>query len=120
MADRQEKGNRWKNLTKTQKIIVISAAVLITITILFVPYRTIESTLEMTSPIDNRIITQIRTIDAGYDLIFSLALAQSIKSTEDDLRIVSQKTIIQFDILSLEIFGILVLAGAAFLVTKKR
>ena len=107
-------------MTKTQKIIVIISAVLIAITILFIPYRTIETTLETTSTMDSRIMVQKKTVDAGWDFIFNLALAESIKSAEDNLRIVSQKTIIQFDVLSLEIFGILVLAGAGLLITKKR
>lgn len=59
-------------MTKSQKIIVMAAAVLIAIKILFVPYRTIERTLETTSAMDSRIMVQKKTVDAGWKLIIGL------------------------------------------------
>lgn len=83
-------------MTKTQKIIILAAAVLIIVAILFPPYYSYWEDRGWQS------------LSSGYISIFKL-----VKGSPGFY------PIIQLDIYASEIFGTLILAGVAFLVTKK-
>jgi hypothetical protein len=96
-------------MTKAQKIIVLVAAVLMIVAVLYPPYY-----LFIHSTDDN--ITRI--VDTGWEWIIDVSKIDS-KSYAKPYYTVSFYSKIRFDILGLEIFGILVLAGAALLITNK-
>ena len=97
-------------MTKARKIIVLAAAVLMIVAVLYPPYyQFIHST-------DDNIT---RIVDTGWESIIDVSKNDS-KSYANPYYTVSFYSKIRFDILGLEIFGILVLTGAGVLITKKR
>jgi hypothetical protein len=92
----KKRGSAGKGMTLTRKVIIIGAALLIIFAVMYPPYYS-----ELTS--DNWI-----WINPGWKFIVNL-VDHPTKAPK-----------IRFDILTFEIFGILVVAGAAFLVSKKR
>ena len=96
-------------MTKTQKIIVLAAAVLIIAAILYPPYNFFTL-----SPDTER--HQWRLTHSGWTWI--TAMGPSNESFNGRYSFVYRK--IGYDRLSMEIFGIFVLAGAGLLITKKR
>jgi hypothetical protein len=90
-------------MTKTQKIIVLAAAVMIIAAVLYPPCN---------------LITMFPA-DDGPKLILSYSgwnwITRLLDNNEHQVT-----AYVRFDILSLEIFGILVLAGAGLLITKKK
>lgn len=91
-------------MTKTQKVIVLATAALIIATFLYPPYYYFSRSAEN---------NMTNLTYSGWDWIFHVN-----KTTFDNPYFHFYR--IRFDIMSLEILGVLVLSGAAFLVTKKR
>jgi hypothetical protein len=102
-------------MTKVQKIIIIVTPGLIFLSVLYLPYKKISTTI----PVDNRIRVQEKTIEVGWEFIFYLSRDTSFELKNTYRGTVNNRTTVRFDILGLEIYGILVLAGAALLVMKK-
>jgi hypothetical protein len=99
-------------MTKAQKIIVLAAASLIIISILYPPYLRIATLVHPSSGQETSSASE-----RGWTWIFKTGGIEREPVTVDDVLVTRNE--LRFDILSLEIFGILVLAGAALLVTKK-
>lgn len=81
-------------MTKTQKVIVLAAAIIILFAILFPPYYI--SILNFNQFVNGQRLS-------GWKWIGMIRGSEKIR----------------FDMLRLEIFGVVVLAGAALLITKK-
>jgi hypothetical protein len=94
-------------VTKTQKIIVLSAVVLIIAAVLYPPYYRVRHAV--TRNYDTTIES-----GGGWEWIFEVNKISQNYATE------SSRDYVRFDILGLEIFGILVLAGAALLIAKHK
>jgi hypothetical protein len=102
-------------MIKTQKKTVLIAAILIIFSIIYPPYYRHE--LSVSSPISSYI--EMKIIYSGWASIFS----KEFKAEDGEYEGTTtyyRFSEIRFDILGLEIFGILVLATAVFLVSKKR
>jgi hypothetical protein len=103
-------------MTKTQKIIVMVAAVLIFLAVVYPPYNRIRKTTR-----GDTVNTQIIYLAWGFAFSKTFQPKSGLSEYSDgSLGNRNDYSKIRFDILSLEIFGILVLAGAAYLITKKR
>lgn len=89
----KKRGSVGKGMTKTQKVIVMTAAFLIMVAVIYPPFYSQFDEGEWSS--------------SGWKSIVNL-----VEHRENVPKI-------RFDVLFLEIFGILVLAGAALLITKK-
>jgi hypothetical protein len=97
-------------MTKTQKIIILAAAVLIILSLLYPPYYAI-----------NRLSDDLKglIVKSGWGWISMINRIDKYPFEATGNMVITNYKI-RFDVLSLEIFGILVLAGAAHLTTKKR
>ena len=93
-------------MTKTQKIIVLAAAVLLAAAIFYPPYNLF---VVGTEP------PQWQLAHSGWTWITNMGASQEMFN--GIMSFVYRK--VQFFTLIVEIFGILVLAGAALLITKK-
>lgn len=97
-------------MTKLAKIIFLTTAALIMLSILFPPFFYVG---------DIQTNSEVRTVisKSGWGFLFFMNKI-NYKTGSESATIL--RYIIRFDILSLEIFGIVVLGGAAFLLSKKR
>ena len=96
-------------MARTQKVIVLTAAVLIIAAIIYSPYNLFTISPDTEPP-------QWRLTYSGWTWITAMGPANEIFNGRN--LFVYRK--MGYDRLSMEIFGILVLAGMAFLITKKR
>jgi hypothetical protein len=96
-------------MTKRQKTIILTAAGLIILSLLYPPYYRIGHVIAT-----GKEVTVM--VDGGWEPIFDLSIIENKGGSGGYMSI---RTKVRFDILSLEILGILVLSGAASIISKK-
>jgi len=101
-----------RSMTKTKKIIVLATAVLILCAILYPPYQKFCQCIS-----EGKTNTDLSK--TGWDWIFNVNKTSFKSQTEPYMASWFWYSQITFNILSVEIFGILVLAGEGLLITKK-
>jgi len=94
-----KKGSEGKGITKTKRIIILAAAILFIIILLFPPYLRVCDSSDQNFP-----------TASGWTFMFELIKVQAPGCVMK----------IRFDLLGIEIFGILVLASGAYLIAKKK